>query len=171
MTHPQPTARTLFKAAIRPCLRAQKITPGRRHDKAREKSPLGLHHFNPNKTCSLLSLAAHVSPFPNQETLQILDVPGHHPWRWNSSGDKVSRYPCIYIGHEEGKVRIRREKTRLTVINRGQRVLHKPASCGVPTDGAYYAPERKKKKGCLRSEARLLAEPVGADVPYSSRVS
>lgn len=98
------------------------------------------------KHALLLSLAAHVSPFPNQETLQILEVPEHHPWRWNSSVDKVSRYPCTHIGHEEGKVRIRREKLRLTVINRGQRVLHKPASCGVPTDGASYDPEREKKK-------------------------
>lgn len=70
--------------------------------------------FNSNKTCSLLSLAAHASPFPNQETVHILEVPGHHPWCWRSSGGKVSRYPCTHIGHEEGKVRIRREKPRLT---------------------------------------------------------
>lgn len=38
-----------------------------------------LHRFNSNKTCSLLSLAAHVSPFPNQETVHIVEVPGHHP--------------------------------------------------------------------------------------------
>lgn len=29
----------------------------------------------------------------------------------------------------------------------------------------------KKKKGCSGNEARLLTDPVGADVPYSSRVS
>lgn len=36
-----------------------------------------------------------------------------------------------------------------------------------------WGPRRseEEKKGCSRNEARLLTGPVGADVPYSSRVS
>lgn len=65
----------------------------------------------------------------------------------------------------------KREKEKKNKAHSESWTKRTPHAFVVRSDRDWGLQRPNKKKGCPRNEARLLTDPVGADVPYSSRVS